>query len=138
MSFTKLTTYRKIFIPGGFALRGGLQVTASAGTSTVTMDLPLLFLSDTTAIAPVVTGGEDGQSVSVRLDAWQAVYLHDTTMVLLPLVVASQELAVRMLVDFQADQAMTWTAPTEQITAWCQRWADALARELASTPNPSC
>lgn len=137
MSYVDLTTFRQVHHPGYVEFRK-CRITLTMGGDDIALDLPLIFLSDSTAIAPVASAHSDDNTIRLHMNRWQAIHVGPERMLALPLVTFKQEHAVRLLRDFQADQTVTWAAPTEQITAWCKHWAATLDRELTTTPNPSC
>ncbi|SEF30167.1 hypothetical protein SAMN05421837_10538 [Amycolatopsis pretoriensis] len=85
---------------------------------------PFVEIGPYLAVTPQVTA--DGEGIRIRLDAWAPMkYGHDGPVIFLPLVTSTQGGAVAAARAFEADPAITWSAPFAELMAWCQRWSDA-------------
>jgi hypothetical protein len=117
-----MTSYLKLdsYVFNG---RGVAAVTCeiTMNDTTVSLNRPFVQIAPYLAVTPAVAADETG--IRIRLDAWQAMsFGRPGPVCILPLTVPTQAAAVAAARAFEADPAITWSAPLDQLTAWCQRW----------------
>ncbi|MFE3173470.1 hypothetical protein ACFXPA_17370 [Amycolatopsis sp. NPDC059090] len=116
-SYLKLDTY--VFDGSGLA---AVNCDLDVNGTRVSITRPFVQIGPHLAVIPGMSA--DGNSIRIRLDMWTAMnFGHNGPITVLPLSTPSQAAAVAAARAFEADPSITWSAPLDQLTAWCQRWA---------------
>ncbi|MCG3748893.1 hypothetical protein [Amycolatopsis sp. Poz14] len=117
-----MTSYLKL-MPVATTARGGIigvSCEVEVGGVTVQVPRPLVMIDNRIAVSPVVEAADDG--VKLRLDRWVPVCVDLYAAHTLPLSIGDQARAVAAAREFDADPAVGWASPGEDILAWCHRW----------------
>lgn len=119
--FVKLAGHYVEHVPGGVSI-GSLSSTIALGNgTTVEMPLPFVPIGPSLAVVPTLMRAGDA-SVQVDFSRWSPARYGDRGLATFPRWYADQAVAVRICRAFDADPALSWTSPAEEITAWAIRW----------------
>jgi hypothetical protein len=118
-NYLKLDSY--VFDSSGLA---AVNCEITINDTRVSFVRPFVQIAPHLAVTPGVAADDNG--IRIRLDAWHAMnFGHNGPISILPLTVPTQAAAVAAARAFDADPAITWSAPLDQLTAWCQHWVTA-------------